>query len=44
MVTVYERKVNMPDYAMPYLINGDNSGLTEDDIQIIDQRKLLILD
>lgn len=37
MHAVYERKINMPDYAMPYLINGDNSGLTEEDIQIIDR-------
>lgn len=37
MKTIYERKINMPDYAMPYLINGDNSGLSDEDVQIIDR-------
>jgi hypothetical protein len=29
-------KEHIPAYAMSYLINGDNSGLSEDEIKLID--------
>ena len=28
-------KMNIPDYALPYLINNDDSGLEEEDIETI---------
>ena len=36
MKTVFMREVRIPSYAMPYLINGDSSGINEDDIKVID--------
>ena len=36
MKKVYDESVDVPDYALCYLINGDNSGLTDEDITIID--------
>jgi len=30
-------EVKLPDYSLSYLINGDNSGLTPDDIATIDR-------
>ena len=36
MKTVYKESVNIPDYAMCYLVNGDSSGLNDDDITLID--------
>lgn len=32
MKILYEYNVRVPEYALPYLINGDNSNLTKDDI------------
>jgi hypothetical protein len=32
--SLYEEKI--PDYALSYLINGDNSGITSEDIKVID--------
>ena len=36
MITVSLHEVNLPDYSLPYLINGDSSGLSEGDISRID--------
>jgi hypothetical protein len=36
MKTIAEYTVKIPDYALPYLINGDKSGLAEQDIKSID--------
>lgn len=37
MKIVYEREAKIPDYALPYLINGDDSGISMEDKKIIDQ-------
>ena len=37
MKTQHTYDVRMPDYALPYLINCDDSGLNFDDIQAIDR-------
>lgn len=36
MRTLHEYTVKVPDYALPFLINGDDSNLTEEDITTID--------
>lgn len=40
MKTEYERIAAIPDYALSYLINGDDSGLPLEDKKIIDTWKL----
>ena len=36
MKTIFERTEKIPDYALPYLINNDDSGLSAEDKHIID--------
>lgn len=40
MRTEYDRIARIPDYALSYLINGDDSRLSPEDKKIIDQWKL----
>jgi hypothetical protein len=37
MKTLKKYTVSMPDYALPYLINNDIQGLSEDDISMIEK-------
>lgn len=37
MITVKEYNVKIPTYALPYLVNGDSSGLEQEDITTIDK-------
>ena len=37
MIMELTDKVDMPTYALSYLINGDLSGITEDDVKNIDE-------
>ena len=37
MITVKKYNVKMPSYALPFLINGDDSNLTPDDISNIEK-------
>lgn len=36
MEKIVEYNVKIPDYALPYLINADSSGLNKEDIKNID--------
>ena len=36
MKTILERDIKLPDYSLSYLINGDSSGINEEDIALID--------
>lgn len=35
MKTIAKTNVRIPDYALPLIFNGDNSGLTDDDMKNI---------
>jgi hypothetical protein len=36
-VYTHQQNSKIPSYALPYLINNDSSGLSQDDIRIIDR-------
>jgi hypothetical protein len=36
MKTLEDYEVEIPDYALSYLVNGDSSGLEKEDIETID--------